>query len=203
MRLFNDSSPITIISYEGKAIYYPTVIDKVNAQKYFNRLKEEIEWQHDELVMFGKTIITDRKVAWYGIKEFEYTYSKKTKKATLFNPLLKELKEIVEKTTGAQYNSCLLNFYHNGNEGMGWHADDEKELTRHSSIASISLGAERRFIFKHKSTKEKAEILLENGSLVDMHGEIQDNWLHSLPKTKKVNQPRINLTFRNYNISSL
>lgn len=185
------------------AIYYPLVIDELNAKNYFNRLKQEIEWQHDELVMFGKTIITDRKVAWYGMKEFEYTYSRKTKKATLFNPLLIELKEKIEKTTGAEYNSCLLNFYHSGEEGMGWHTDDEKELVKHSSIASMSIGAERRFLFKHRITKEKSEILLENGSILDMQGEIQDNWLHSLPKTKKISEPRINLTFRNYDLNRL
>lgn len=198
MLLFDDSTPISIIKNDGVANYHPYVFNELISNNYFKQLKKDIAWQRDELIMFGKTIITDRKVAWYGIETFEYTYSKKTKKALLFTPLLTELNTIVEKVTGEKYNSCLLNYYHNGNEGMGWHADNEKELVKHSSIASLSFGAERRFIFKNKTTNEKVEVLLESGSLINMYGEIQDNWLHSLPKTKKIMQPRINLTFRLY-----
>lgn len=196
MRLFNDLPPISIIPYDGQATYYPSFMDEKETTEYFDKLKEEINWQNDELVIFGKTIITNRLVAWYGSEPFEYTYSKKTKKALLFSASLLKIKKQVEEVTGAKYNSCLLNFYHSGDEGMGWHTDDEKELVKHSSIASVSLGANRKFVFKHKLNGEKVEVVLESGSLLDMHGTIQENWLHSLPKTKKIHLPRINLTFR-------
>ncbi len=196
MRLFNDQSPVSVISYDGQAAYHPTFIDDKEASKYFDQLKDEINWQKDELIIFGKTIITNRLVAWYGSEPFEYTYSKKTKKALLFSKTLLKLKAQVEGLTGAKYNSCLLNFYHSGDDGMGWHTDDEKELVKYSSIASVSLGAQRKFVFKHKLNGEKVEVVLESGSLLNMYGKIQENWLHSLPKTKKINLPRINLTFR-------
>lgn len=200
MRLFDDIAPIPIIESDGLAIYYPSVIDEQECKSYMEKLSKEIKWKQDEVEMFGKTIITDRKVAWYASEPFEYTYSKKTKTATIFTPLLLAIKEMVESATNETYNSCLLNLYHNGNEGMGWHTDNEKELVKHSSIASLSMGAERRFIFKHRESKKKVELLLQNGSLLDMKREIQDYWLHSLPKTKKINSPRINLTFRKYQI---
>jgi alkylated DNA repair dioxygenase AlkB len=103
---------------------------------------------------------------------------------------------MVSHITKAPYNACLLNLYHDGSESMGWHTDNEKEIIPHSSIASLSLGAERKFSFKHKTTQETQSILLESGSLLEMAGEIQDHWLHALPKTKKILLPRINLTFR-------
>jgi alkylated DNA repair dioxygenase AlkB len=102
----------------------------------------------------------------------------------------------VEVINGARYNACLLNLYHEGEEGMGWHRDNEKEIVAESSIASVSLGAARKFAFKHATTNERLEIILANGSLLDMKGAIQQYWYHSLPKTKKVKQMRINLTFR-------
>ena len=102
----------------------------------------------------------------------------------------------MESLTKSKYNACLLNLYHNGDESMGWHSDDEKEIIAESSIASLSLGAERKFSFKHKATKETISVLLENGSLLEMKGAIQKNWWHALPKSKKVIAPRINLTFR-------
>jgi alkylated DNA repair dioxygenase AlkB len=109
---------------------------------------------------------------------------------------LLELKKIAEEITGATFNSCLLNLYHNGNEGMAWHSDDEKSLGKNTAIASFSFGAERKFSLKHKKSKEAVSIILENGSLLLMKGTTQDNWLHCLPKAKKINAPRINLTFR-------
>ena len=107
-----------------------------------------------------------------------------------------ELKEIVEKESGETYNSCLLNLYHSGSEGMSWHSDGEKMLKKNGAIASVSLGAERKFSFKHKETKQKIDIILERGSLLVMKETTQANWLHRLPPTKKVHSPRINLTFR-------
>ena len=111
-------------------------------------------------------------------------------------PELLKLKNLVEDITGEKFNSCLLNLYHDGTEGMGYHSDAEGDLLQNSAIASLSLGAARKFVFKHKVTKEKLDFILENGSLLVMKGETQKHWLHSLPPSKKVQTSRINLTFR-------
>ena len=112
------------------------------------------------------------------------------------------VKQIVEKYAETKFNSCLLNLYHNGNEGMGWHSDDEKPLGKNNTIASLSFGAERKFSFKHKQTKQTVSLVLEHGSLLIMKDSTQSNWLHSLPKSKNITQPRINLTFRTMHESS-
>jgi alkylated DNA repair dioxygenase AlkB len=157
---------------------------------------ETIQWKSDEAIIFGKHFITKRKAAWYGDRNYLYTYSNTTKEALPWTNELLELKAITEDVTEAKYNSCLLNLYDTGKEGMAWHSDDEKALGKNTSIASFSLGAERRFSFRHKRTKETISLLLENGSLLLMKDETQTNWLHSLPKSMKVTDPRINLTFR-------
>ena len=146
--------------------------------------------------MFGKKIITKRKVAWYGEDEFSYTYSKVTKKAVPWTKELLFLKKLIEHKTGEQFNSCLLNLYHSGDEGMAWHSDGEKDLKKNGAIGSLSFGAERKFAFKHKESKEKIDLYLEHGSLIIMKGKTQTHWLHRLPPTKKIKTPRINLTFR-------
>lgn len=163
---------------------------------YFLVLQKSIEWEHDEVFIFGKKILTKRKVAWYGDKPFGYTYSKRTKLALPWTKELLELKQLVEQKTNETFNSCLLNRYDTGTVGMGWHSDNEKELKENGAIASLSFGAERKFAFKHKRTKEMVSLVLENGSLLVMKEKTQTYWLHSLPPTKKVFEPRINLTFR-------
>lgn len=114
----------------------------------------------------------------------------------LWNEVLLDLKRQVEITTGETYNSCLLNLYHSGAEGMAWHSDAETRLKNNGAIASVSFGAERRFLFKHKITQEKVEMHLEHGSVLVMKDVIQKYWLHRLPPSKRVLKPRINLTFR-------
>jgi alkylated DNA repair dioxygenase AlkB len=185
-----------IIQQDGEAVYYGNMLTQEQKEYYFNELLNGIQWVNEEVIMFGKTITTKRKVAFYANDLMEYTYSNKTKNAFPWTPLLLEIKKTVEAYTGEIYNACLLNLYHDGNEGMGWHADNEKEIIADSSIASVSIGATRNFLFKHRESGEKLSILLENGSLLEMKGPIQRHWLHSLPKTAKVKQARINLTFR-------
>lgn len=185
-----------VINQDGQAHYFGKIINDEQNQKYFNELLHKIEWVNENLVMFGKEITTKRKVAFYAESLIDYTYSNKTKKGLQWSPLLIEIKQIVTSYTGCSYNACLLNLYHDGNEGMGWHCDDEKGIIPNSSIASLSFGAERKFTLKHKSTKETNSIILENGSLLEMLGSFQKNWLHSLPKSKKIMDTRINLTFR-------
>lgn len=152
--------------------------------------------ENDEVKIFGKQIITKRKVAWYGNQPFLYRYSNTSKTALPFTQELLAIKAVVEKISNETYNSCLLNLYHQGEEGMGWHSDAEPELKPNGAIASVSLGAERKFNFKHKITQEKKEILLHHGSLLVMKGTTQSFWLHQLPPTKKIKDLRINLTFR-------
>jgi len=197
MDLFNQHSKQNLLPLDGEVYYYGQILNQSQIQYYYNELLTTIQWEQDELLMFGKLIKTKRKVGWYGDRPYEYTYSKVTKKALLWTPVLTELKQKIEEKTDETYNSCLLNLYHNGAEGMSWHSDDEKALVRHASIASLSLGVARKFMFKHKDTGAKVSTVLENGSLLEMKGSTQQHWLHALPKTKKVNTPRINLTFRN------
>ncbi len=185
-----------IINKDGQAIYFGSILNDEYKLSYFNDLLNNIEWRNEVVVMFGKEITTKRKVAFYADQGIEYTYSKQTKKGIIWNKALINIKQAIENYTKANYNACLLNLYHDGTEGMGWHSDDEKEIVPNSSIASLSLGADRKFSFKHKTSKETFSILLENGSLLEMRGPIQNNWWHALPKSSKINTPRINLTFR-------
>lgn len=198
MKLFDiemDSNR-NLLPKDGTVNYYGKVFSEDEATRYYEILLNTIEWKNDEAIIFGKKIITKRKVAWYGEREFEYTYSKVTKKALLWTPELLQLKKHIEAKSGETFNSCLLNLYHSGDEGMAWHSDAEKDLKKNGAIASVSFGAERKFAFKHKESKETITLNLEHSSLLIMTGTTQKYWLHRLPPTKKVDSPRVNLTFR-------
>ena len=198
MNLFEQAldEPINILSQDGEANYYGEIMSLGESNFYFDALLGEIDWRHDKVIVFGSHIETKRKVAWYADQPFSYTYSKITKCALPWTKNLQVLKSIVEQKTGEKYNSCLLNLYHNGSEGMAWHSDGEKDLKKHGAIASLSFGAIRKFSFKHKQTKEVLSLVLKAGSLLVMKGETQQHWLHRLPPTKKVKDVRISLTFR-------
>ena len=198
MYLFNDLFDVqeNLLPKDGTVNYFGQIMSDEEAHRYYSVLLNEIEWKNDQAIIFGKLIETKRKIAWYGDFPFAYTYSKITKTALPWTDTLLELKKLAEKKTGETYNSCLVNLYHDGSEGMAWHSDGEKQLKRHGAIASLSFGAERKFGFKHKETKEVIALNLASGSLLVMKNETQDYWLHRLPPTKKVNSPRINLTFR-------
>jgi alkylated DNA repair dioxygenase AlkB len=185
-----------LLPKDGTVNYYGQMMPQQEADFYLKNLLENIIWKNDELFMFGKAIITKRKVAWYGDTNFSYTYSRATKEALIWTPELLALKMLIEEKSGETYNSCLLNLYHNGSEGMGWHSDDEKELKKNAAIASVSFGAERKFTFKHKDTKETISQVLAHGSLLVMKDETQTHWSHRLPPTTRITTPRINLTFR-------
>jgi alkylated DNA repair dioxygenase AlkB len=185
-----------LLPKDGIVNYYGKVFSLQEANHYFDCLLTTIEWKNDEAVIFGKRIITKRKVAWYGDQNFEYTYSNTTKKALPWTKELLELKTLTENRSGEKFNSCLLNLYHSGNEGMAWHSDGEKDLKKNGAIGSLTFGAERKFSFKHKQTKETVSLILEHGSLLVMKGPSQTNWLHRLPPTKLITTPRVNLTFR-------
>lgn len=196
MDLFDQDRISNLLHKDGTVNYYRNVLTHNEANRYFDLLLQNILWRHDEAVIFGKHIVAKRKVAWYGDSDYLYTYSNTTKQALVWTKELSDLKQRVEEVTGTKFNSCLLNLYHNGDEGIAWHSDDEKPLGENSIIASLSFGAERKFSFKHKHTKQAISVVLEHGSLLIMKDATQTNWLHSLPKSKKITRPRINLTFR-------
>ena len=198
MNLFSTANDptINILPFDGTVNYYGKIFTTIEANHFTQNLLTKIDWRNDQSFIYGKLITTKRKVGWYGDEAFDYTYSKTTKKATPWTKELLEIKKTTEQKTGEQYNSCLLNLYHNGDEGMGWHSDAEKELKKDGAIASLSFGAERKFLFRHKKDKETISVFLQNGSLLLMHGITQTHWLHRMPPTKKVTTPRINLTFR-------
>lgn len=184
------------LPYDGTVQYYGKVIQEMVADDYFEKLMQNIAWENDQAIILGRQITTKRKVAWYGDQGYEYTYSNVNRYALPWTVELLELRQRVQQLTGERFNSCLLNLYHTGEEGMAWHSDDETDLKKNGAIASLSFGAERRFAFKHKQSKEKVELYLEHGSLLVMKDTTQSHWLHRLPPTKKVTTARINLTFR-------
>lgn len=205
MDLFDSLNPqptsrlLNHLPQDGCVHYYGPIMSVINANIYFAKLRDNIQWKQDEAIIFGNRITTRRKVAWYGDLPFSYSYSNTRKQALSWIPELLALKSIVEKTTNETFNSCLLNLYHDGNDGVGWHSDGEKELKKQGAIGSLSLGATRNFSFKHKVTQEKVSLVLEHGSLLVMKGATQNHWLHQLPKSKKITDARINLTFRTIN----
>jgi alkylated DNA repair dioxygenase AlkB len=195
-KLFHEDDIGNLLPNGGTVYYYGKILNSKSASRIFDLLMKNILWKNDEVIIFGKRIITKRKAAWYGDSDYLYTYSNSTKQALPWTEELSWLRQIIEELIGTKFNSCLLNLYHNGNEGMGWHSDDEKSLGKNNTIASLSLGAERKFLFKHKQTKQIVSLLLEHGSLLVMKEATQSNWLHSLPKSKDLIDSRINLTFR-------
>jgi alkylated DNA repair dioxygenase AlkB len=195
-KLFHEDDIGNLLPNDGTVYYYGKILNSKSASQIFDLLMKNILWKNDEVIIFGKHIVTKRKAAWYGDSNYLYTYSNSTKQALAWTKELCELKQIVEDFAGTTFNSCLLNLYHNGDEGMGWHSDDEESLGKNNTIASLSLGAERKFLFRHKQSKQIVSLVLEHGSLLIMKDATQANWLHSLPKSKNVIESRINLTFR-------
>ena len=185
-----------ILPQDGIALYYDKIIGDDQVKQLYDALFNNIHWENERVIMFGKEIITKRKVALYSDPSISYRYASKTKIGLPWTSALITIKNRIESITKESYNACLLNLYHNGEESMGWHSDNEKEIVANSSIASLSLGANRKFSFKHKVSKETVSIELEDGSLLEMKGSVQTHWWHALLKSKKVTAARINLTFR-------
>ena len=189
---------MNLLPCDGLVEYLGRVFSSEDSRTLFDDLLATTPWQCDEVILFGQKRILSRKVAWMGDAGFTYSYSGTSKIASPWSAPLLAIRERVEALSSHAFNSCLLNLYHHGSEGMGWHSDDERTLGRNPVIASVSFGAERPFRFKHRTTKQVIPLILENGSLLVMKGETQHHWLHALPKTTKVNVPRINLTFRSF-----
>ena len=158
------------------------------------RLLAETPWRADTVVVYGKRYLQPRLTAWYG--EASYTYSGLTLQPLPLTPLLEQLRAAVEHVTGRRYNSVLLNYYRDGADSMGMHSDDEPELGPQPVIASLSYGATRTFILRHKRTRRTVKLDLTDGSLLLMAGDLQANWHHGINRTAKLVGPRLNLTFR-------
>ena len=192
----SNQSGINLLSKDGSAFYYPEFLGAIESARLMKQLQDLLQWDADRLMMFGKPVITRRKVAWVGDPTCTYTYSGVKKQPQAWIPELLALKSRLETLTQSEFNSCLLNLYHDGADGMGWHSDDEKELDAQSPIASLSLGASRKFVFRHKQDRSITALILENGSALIMQAPTQKHWQHALLKSKNIHLPRINLTFR-------
>jgi len=188
----------TIPVADGELTYWPEFLTESEADRCFRYLHEKIVWHIPHINLFGKEIQSPRMAAWYGDADAIYTYSGLTNQPLPWFDDLSELKQKVEQKTRHRFNSVLANLYRDGNDSMGWHSDDEAELGVQPVIASLSLGAERRFALRHKKRKalKPVEIILKHGSLLLMSGKTQHYWRHCISKTRKPVTPRINLTFR-------
>jgi len=193
---------LNLLPKDGFVEYHPEFMNTLDSTQLIKQLRVSLQWEPDQLIIFGRRITTRRQVAWVGDPDCAYTYSGVKKQPQAWTPELLALKHQLEQLTQAEFNSCLLNLYHDGADGMGWHSDDEKELDTQAPIASLSLGATRKFSFRHKKDKTTASLALENGSALIMHAPTQQFWQHALMKTKTVHTPRINLTFRKITLSN-
>ena len=183
--------------YEGEARLWPSAFDPNEATGLFDELRREIDWQQEEILMFGRRVPVPRRVAWHGEPGASYTYSGTEHHPRPWMPELEYVRDRVAGLTGAAFNAVLLNLYRDGRDGMGWHADDEPELGPNPVIASVSLGATRRFCLRHRRRKDlRLDLPLAHGSLLLMSGATQHHWVHALPKTAVAVGERINLTFR-------
>jgi len=193
-------SLLNVLPKDGRVNYFPGIFDEASCADSFNKMRASLRWQPDQVYLFGKIITTKREVAWVGDMGCSYTYSGVQKHPQAWTPELLLIKCKIESLAEFEFNSCLLNYYHSGSEGMGWHSDDEIELDSKAPIASLSLGGVRKFAFKHKVDKMTTPLFLENGSALIMHSPTQKHWNHGLLKTKLIVAPRINLTFRKINL---
>lgn len=186
-----------LVSQDGELYYLPGFIAAEETQTAFQRLEQELIWQQEVITIVGRTVPVPRLVAWHGDEGAIYQYSGLTHYPKPWTETLLDLKQSIEDASGYPFNSVLGNLYRNGQDSMGWHADQEKVLGRNPVIASLSLGQERLFKLRHNKAGETVDITLADGSLLLMGGALQHHWRHCVPKSAKAAKPRINLTFRN------
>jgi alkylated DNA repair dioxygenase AlkB len=189
-----DFEPIKV--QNGEYIYAPSFFNVSKADYYFEKLKSEIDWKQEEMIMYGKRLKFPRLTAWYGDNDKPYSFSGITLNPKPWTNDLIDIKRKIETKCNVIFNSVLLNLYRNGKDSISWHTDAEKELGTNPVIASVNFGEARTFQLRHQITKQKIEIELSHGSLLIMQGELQHYWQHQVPKTSKEIGQRINLTFR-------
>lgn len=193
--LWNDGNDcVDVLPYGGFATLWPQFITEPD--EAFKHLLREIKWEDHYITLFGRSVKEPRQSAWFHTDGLAYRYSQSERAAQKFIPLLADIMKRCAERANATFNSALANLYRSGEDSMGWHADDEPELGREPVIASVSLGAERRFDFRHRESGDTASVVLPHGSLLVMRGQSQHQWVHRIARTKKVTSPRINLTFR-------
>ncbi|WGD35092.1 alpha-ketoglutarate-dependent dioxygenase AlkB [Olleya sp. YS] len=193
--LFNEEIKLNLP--DAEISYFPNFFNQEEANQFYKVLLNDIPWQQDDITIFGKTYAQPRLTALLADNNKPYSYSNITMHPHVFDSALNEIKKRVEQHVGITFTTCLANLYRDGQDSNGWHADNEKELGKNPTIASVSFGEARYFNLKHRHNKNlKQKLLLEHGSLLLMKGETQHHWLHQIAKTKKVVKPRINLTFR-------
>ncbi len=192
--LFNDSQEI--LPFDGSAILYRRVFSQDFTQAAFAKLMVQTPWEQPEIVMFGKKYLQAGLSTWHTNTGVNYVYSRIERVAHPMTDLLEDFRLRCESVASASFNSVLVNLYRDGNDSVSWHSDNEAINGREPTIASVSLGATRRFCLRHRETKETMRVDLEDGSLLVMSGLSQQCWVHQIPKTKVAVGPRINLTFR-------
>ena len=180
-----------ILLYEGSS-------SPLQGTDYFPALLSEIPWREETITLFGKTYMQPRMLEFLGDQGIEYTYSKKRYRTIPWTTSLLDLRGIAEQITQAPFNSVLANYYRNERDSMGMHADDEPELGEEPTIVSMSFGATRTFVLKHKSRRDVPIVRLPllSESILVMKGATQKHWLHGIEKKTRAHGPRINLTFR-------
>ncbi len=182
---------------EGDIVIYQTLFDEKESNQLFSNLYNDPNWKQEYIKMYGNSVPIPRLTAWYGDSGKSYTYSKIAMNPQPWTPTLLEIKSKIEVLSGVEFNSVLLNLYRSGSDSVAWHSDDEPELGENPVIGSVSFGGTRRFMFRHKYKKElKKEVNLAHGTFLLMKGSTQHFWQHQIPKTAKLVEPRINLTFR-------
>lgn len=195
--LLFDENPKQIIDTFGDVSFYPSLFSQEESNQIKEDLIENIEWKQEPIWMFGKKIMQPRLTALYGNSNVKYGYSGIVMNPYPWNETLMHIKSRVEGLSDVKFTHVLLNFYRDGQDSMGWHRDNEKNLGINPTIASVSFGISREFQLRNYTTKQdKKSIELTHGSLLLMKGETQHYWEHQIPKSKKINLPRINLTFR-------
>jgi len=185
------------INNDGYLSLHDNFIQNLPANDLFEKLLQELQWTNESIKLYGKTITVPRLVCWYGDKGALYSYSGIKHTPLPWTSTLQQLRRLIEQHTQQTFNSVLANLYRSETDSMGWHADKEKELGENPTIASVSLGEERRFDIRHNKTKHVHNILLRHGSLLVMAGSFQHHWQHRIPKSRTPKNARINLTFRN------
>jgi len=187
-----------VIAQDGEVILYPTFFSHQESESLLLNLERKIAWRQDYIKIHGKTLPVPRLTAFYGEPNITYTYSRITMHSQGWIPELLDIKERIEPLAQVNFNSVLLNLYRTGRDSMAWHSDDEPELGKNPAIASVSFGETRRFMLKHKYSRDLSNISVDltSGSLLLMQGSTQHFWQHQIPKTRKPIDRRINLTFR-------
>ena len=197
MSLFRVSEPLKIKLPNAEIEYTPAFFNLEESSRLFEAIYHETNWIEENIRVYGKVYKQPRLTAFFASNHKAYGYSNISMSPQPFSPIVNAMRLKIEKKTKMTFSSCLLNLYRNGQDSNGWHSDDEKELGKNPVIASVSLGAERIFHLKHRKIKKlKHKLTLQNGSLLLMSGETQHHWHHQIPKTKKMIDKRINLTFR-------